>query len=204
MQPTELTDLDVDRVDAVDAPATRRKFLIRKAADDDAQKGDPATEAMRLLRAAQAAVGKLHKSAATHADQGFVDAMNELAVAAGVTERFAKAADPDPAPEPPAEPTAKAAAAPAPAAAAATETPVAKALTADDIPGMAAAFGEAVVKAMRKDIEEDEVAMDAAAGLGAAATPPPSAQPAGSTSPVAKSARPAMGSGLFASVFRDN
>src|SRR5687768_1999918 len=88
--PTQLTDLDVDRVDAVDHPATRRKFLIVKA-EGDPPAGDPVAEAKRLLAAAAKAVGAIHKSSATHEDQGLVDALNELAIATGSAERFAKA-----------------------------------------------------------------------------------------------------------------
>lgn len=191
--PTELTDLEVDRVDAVDRPATRRKFLITKAEEAPAaapSASDAASEAMRLLRAATAAIGKIHASKAEYEDQGTVDVLNELAVASGAEVRFAKSA----APVEPAAPAAPAAPE-VPAPAAAPAAPVA--LTAADIPAMAEAMGQAVVKALKADIEKEVGDADATPHIA-----PASAQPAADPTPVAKRGPVAMGDGVFASILR--
>lgn len=223
-KPTELTDLEVDRVDAVDRPATRRKFLIVKAEGDAEGKpaGDPVAEAKRLIAAAAAAVGKIHKSAATHTDQGLVDALNELAIASGASERFTKAeaapaaADATPAPAAAVAPAAPAPAAPAdpPTAAAAPAAPaapapaeVAKADGPIDIAALAAAVGTAVVKALKEDIDKAEDKPGEADPPGSffapgtfAVEPPASAQPV-ETVPVAKRGPAKVGDGVFTDVF---
>ncbi len=146
----QLTDLDVDRVDAVDRPATRRKFLITKA-EGDPPAGDPVADAKRLLAAAAKAIGMIHKSASEHPAE-MADALNELAEASGATERFTKAAPV----EPPKEPAAKA------------ETP---ALDPDVFAAALAkaigpVIGESVVKALKADLEKDESGDSAATTRG--------------------------------------
>jgi len=140
--PAKLTDLDVDRVDAVDRPATRRKFLILK----DETGGTPASEdpiaqAKRLLAAAAKAVGMIHASKAEHPAE-MADALNELAEASGAEQRFTKAVE-KPADEPAKTPETKAET-PAPFDAAAFAAAIGPAI------------GDAVVKALKADLEKDE------------------------------------------------
>lgn len=145
----QLTDLDVDRVDAVDRPATRRKFLITKAEGDGGAAGggteDPIAQAKRLLAAAAKAVGMIHAAKAEQPDD-MADVLNELAEASGAEQRFTKAAPPA---DPPKDPTAKADA-PAPFDPATFATELAKAI--------GPVIGESVVKALKADLEKDEPA----------------------------------------------
>lgn len=190
--PTELTDLEVDRVDAVDRPATRRKFLIVKAEGDAAP--DPVAEAKRLLSAAATAVGKIHASKADYEDVTLVDALNELAQAAGASERFAKSAA---APATAAAAPAAAATTPPADAAAAPAAPVVPAVApALDMAAFAAAVGESVVKALKADIAKDEDDVGTADTI--PVTAPASAQP----EPVAvsKGAKRDLGDGIFTNI----
>lgn len=197
--PTELTDLDVDRVDAVDRPATRRKFLIVKDESGDKPAGDPVAEAKRLLSAASAALSKVHAHKAEYDDQGIVDALNELAIASGHEGRFAKsvaAASTSAAPEAPAVPPAAVPAVPATAAAAAPPV-AAPAPAAIDMEALATAVGTAVVKALKADIAKDDAEVGTADAAGSFLAT--SSQPAEPVA-VAKAGPRKMGDGLFSNV----
>lgn len=215
-QPTELTALDVDRVDAVDRPATRRKFLIVKDEGGDGGKpaGDPVAEAKRLLSAASAALSKVHAHKAEYDDQGIVDALNELAIASGAEQRFNKSAAPvvaDPAPAvavpavPPAATGAPVAPVVTPAPAVAAPQPVAASAPAAaiDMTALASAVGEAVVKALKADIDKDADAVGTADDVPFTLAPdpaPPSAQPAPTAAAIAKAGPRKMGDGMFTNV----
>lgn len=116
--PHQLSDLDVERVDAVDQPATRRRFLIRKSegADAAAAATTPAVEAAEALAAATALVKAATDAVTTiekSADFGdfpedVAVALDALAKAVGVNpfadgrkkkpveeDKAAKAADPE-------------------------------------------------------------------------------------------------------------
>lgn len=186
---TQLTDLEVDRVDAVDRPATRRKFLILKdetgaagaasgttegGTASTAAAGDPATaaaEAKDLIAKATGALTELRKADALVLPAAAITALNELIDAVGdaaITKFEAPAA--------PAE-TAKSEAAPA----------------APDFDQLAEKIAKGVVDGIRKAADADY----AAAGNGGSSAPPASTQATGV--PVAKSA-PKLGDGLFSNI----
>jgi hypothetical protein len=186
-----LTDLEVERVDGVDRPATKRRFLITKAEGDGAAgaggEGDGLAAAKKLLAAAARALGGVHASKSEY-DADTADALNELAEAAGLPAetRFTKAT-----------PVAPPAGAPAPAI---------------DVVALAKAIGTSVGEEVRKALAEevakatedpDAVGEGEPIVTGAAAAtttpPPPSAQPAGQT-PIDKTAIRKNGEGLFGNV----
>ncbi len=177
---TQLTDLEVDRVDAVDRPATRRKFLILKAEGDDTAAA--AGEAKALLTAATKAMSTLRKAEGIALPGDVVDAMNELIDAVGdaTITKFEKAAD-KPA-EPPATPATKA------------DAPAVPAIDAD---ALATKIAKGIVEGLRTAALEDA----GAEGVGPIArTAPASAQPSGQEA-VQKSAGPRkMGDGLFSNI----
>ena len=89
---TQLTDLEVDRVDAVERPATRRKFLILK--DEAGDQKAAAGEAQKLLTAATKAMTTLRKADGVALPADAVTALNEFVDALGdeKIEKFAAAA----------------------------------------------------------------------------------------------------------------
>jgi hypothetical protein len=189
-----LTDLDVDRVDAVDRPATGRKFLIRKAEGDGAPSdGEGLSEAKRLLSAAVKALGAVRKTeTAATLDEEQITALNELRDVLGDEggEPFAKSeAKP---PETPAAPTVTSGeGAPAAATAAPAQPFDMKAFAEALAEPIAKAVSAGIAKAVEEDGPEDE---------DADSTVPPSAQPAGQTAITKRSATPKFGEGMFASV----
>lgn len=97
----ELSDIEVQRLDAVDKPATRRPWLILKS--EGATKMDP----QALEKAALALVENLTKDAGAEGlamSEGSLGALNVLAKSLGLAKAFAPKAPPAAPPPPPAAP----------------------------------------------------------------------------------------------------
>lgn len=184
--PTQLTDLEVDRVDAVDRPATRRKFLIVKAEDNgkpaEGKPEDPpasdqvdvakaAAEGAALLTKAAAAMTALAKSEGLNLGADAIAPLNELIDAIGdqAITKFE-------APKPPEADVAKS-----------------EAITKSDLAALPASIAAAVVEGIRKAAEADDNEPESIER-----SAPASAQPA--VTPVAKSATRKMGDGLFSNI----
>lgn len=91
----ELTDVDVDRVDAVDRPATRRKWLLLKSEEAD----EEMVNAEELAKAVESALEVLAKEEGDGLplSEGAVGALNTLAKMIGFDATFkaAKKKKPD-------------------------------------------------------------------------------------------------------------
>jgi len=81
----ELKDIDVDRIDGVEDPATKKRFLILKAEEPDELRAN--VEA--LLKKVQHALGLLAKSADLQIDEECAKALDELAEELGIEPVFA-------------------------------------------------------------------------------------------------------------------
>lgn len=183
--PTELTDLEVDRVDAVDRPATRRKFLIVKdeagaagAATGATGEADPAAaagEAKVLLAKATGALSALRKAEGLTLPGDVVSAMNELIDAVG-DATIAKFEAPKAETKPEDKPA---------------ETAKAEAKPFDE-DRLAEKIAKGIVEGIRKAADEEYAAESGSAGAA-------SAQPAGQSA-VTKAAPRKMGEGLFSNV----
>jgi len=90
----ELKDVDVERVDAVDRPATRRKWLILKSEEED----EEMVNLDELQKAALAAIEALAKDAGNEGleiSEAAVEALNTLAKLLGANTQFKAKAKPD-------------------------------------------------------------------------------------------------------------
>lgn len=189
-----LTDLEVERVDAVDRPATRRKFLITKAEGDaPPAPAAAAADATKLLNAASGAIDAIRKAEGLVLPDGAVDALNALVTALDPVEGipFAKSAA---APVVPAV-----AAAPAGVPAAPAVAPVAPVAAPAAVPAAIAAFDEdafatKIATAIVKAVDAASPAPEREPSI---PIPPSSQPPATAGVPVAKRA---VGSGMFESV----
>jgi hypothetical protein len=192
-----LTDLAVERVDAVDRPATRRRFLIVKAEGDDPAAA--AAEGKALLAAAVKAVGAIRKAETVATlDEAGIAAINELVTALGDEggEALAKAVAVTPPVTPPATPDPATVPAVAVPAVAPFDT---KAFATEFATAIAEPLAKSIVAGIRKAAEDE--GDPEAIGMGdplPAIAPPASAQPAAgpASTPVAK----ANGAGLFENV----
>lgn len=82
--PTELEELEVDRVDAVDSPATGAKFLILKAEEPDELRQN----AQQLAEAANAVLSSLSQDKAVSYSPDAVSKLNALAKMLDVETEF--------------------------------------------------------------------------------------------------------------------
>lgn len=90
----ELKDVDVERVDAVDRPATRRKWLILKSEEED----EEMVNLDELQKAALTAIEALAKDAGDEGleiSEAAVEALNTLAKLLGADTQFKAKAKPD-------------------------------------------------------------------------------------------------------------
>jgi hypothetical protein len=179
----ELQDLEVDRVDGVDEPATGRRFILMKNAEgkvDTVIKAEEfeqlKSDAGKLITTAKSALAALAKGDGLALSDAQAGALNELAKLLEAGHEF-KAA------------TAKAADGTASAGAPAAGSPEA----------IAAAVGTAVADAIEKNLgsrlEKVEKALEARPPKPVA---PASGQPAGE--PITKGAPKKLGEGVFSNI----
>ena len=88
----ELEDVEVDRVDAVDRPATGRKWLLMKSEEEDENVALTKELEERVARALEALAAEAQKRGGLALSQDALDALNALAGLYGLSQPFASAA----------------------------------------------------------------------------------------------------------------